>query len=134
MESMKSSPSNPSIVEVQARFDEWRRNRRKREPIPEELWTVAVELARIYGISKVSSSLRVNYLSLKKRLEDALLPAKQNDDASLFPFIELRPMPSDCCDNCVIDLKRSDGNCMHIRLQDACSASHLIPLIQTFIG
>jgi hypothetical protein len=134
VESCSAVSSKPSIAEVQAQFDDWRNSRRKRGRIPNELWIQAIELARIYGISQVSSSLRLNYIRLKERLEKALLPAKQNHDAPLFSFVELQHIPNDRSDNCVIDLKRPDGNCMHIRLQDACSASHLTQLIQTFIG
>ena len=123
----------PSIAKVQDRFDEWRRNRPKREQIPNELWAEAVELARIHGISKVSSTLRLNYSKLKKQIKNASFPVKHCHD-TLLPFIELQTIPGNCGDNCVIDLKRPDGNCMTIQLQNACSASHLIQVIQTFIG
>ena len=134
MESVKSCVTescNPSISDVQARFDDWRRNRCKRGRIPKELWTEAVELARIHGISKVSTALHLNYTRLKKQLESDSLPAKQNHDTSRIGFIELQSMPSD---HCVIEFKRPDGNCMQIRLNNVCSASYLTPLVQVFIG
>ena len=133
-ESVTSFALTPSIAEIQAQFDDWRKTRCKRGKIPAQLWTAAVKLAGLHGISKVSSALRLNYYRLKKGLEKASLPAKQSHDASVFPFIELRPIPADRCDNCVIDLKRPDGSSMHIRLKDACSAPHLSPLVQTFAG
>ena len=133
-ESVTSYSLTPSIAEVQAQFDDWRKTRCKRTKIPDQLWEAAVELAGLHGISKVSSALRLNYFRLKKRLEKASLPEKQNHDESVFPFIELRPMPGDRCDNCVIDVKRPDGNWMHVRLQDASSAPHLSLLVQAFIG
>ena len=136
MESTKSCQTKseiPSIAKVQDKFDEWRRTRPKREQIPNELWTEAVELARIHGISKVSSTLRLNYSKLKKQFKNDSFPAKHCHDA-LLPFIELQAMPGNCSDNCIIDLKRPDGNCMTIQLQNACSALHLTQVIQTFIG
>jgi hypothetical protein len=133
-ESVTSYPNTPSIAEVQAQFDNWRKTRRKRGKIPDQLWEAAVELAGLHGISKVASVLRLNYDRLKKRFEKASLPAKQNHDASVFPFIELTPIPGDRFDNCVIDLKRPDGSWMHIQLRDASSAPHLSALVQTFTG
>ena len=136
MGSVESCPivsSKTSITEVQAQFDDWRNSRHKRGRIPNELWIQAVELARVYGISKISSSLRLNYARLKDRLQNESLSAGQNHDAPDLTFIELQPSQNDHSDKCVIDLKRQDGACMHIGLDNARSASHLIAFIEAFI-
>ena len=36
-----------SLEEVKERFEEWRRNRKGKAPIPDELWAVAAEVARM---------------------------------------------------------------------------------------
>jgi len=41
-----------TIDEVRARFEEWRKNRHGKSPIPDELWSAAAELARNDGINR----------------------------------------------------------------------------------
>lgn len=57
---------NLTIEEVQASFDEWRRTRRGRSPIPEALWAAAGELARRHGVNRISRVLRLEFNHLKR--------------------------------------------------------------------
>ncbi len=68
MRTMNFESTESAVVSVQARFDQWRKTRQKREAIPDELWSAAVELAEELSIFKVARSLRLNYASLKKRV------------------------------------------------------------------
>ena len=43
-----------AFVGLRRRFDEWRRQRRRRTRIPEPLWVAAVEAAREHGVWKTS--------------------------------------------------------------------------------
>ena len=58
--------SNLTIEEVQASFDQWRKTRRGRSPIPEELWAAAGELARRHGVNRISRVLRLEFNHLKR--------------------------------------------------------------------
>jgi hypothetical protein len=60
---------NLTIEEVQASFDEWRKNRRGRSPIPKELWAAAGELARMHGVNRISRVLRLEFNHLKRMAE-----------------------------------------------------------------
>jgi hypothetical protein len=66
--------NNPTIDEsltlesVQQRFEAWRINRAKREPIPEPLWKAAAELCSHHPITHVCRRLRLSFAGLKKRL------------------------------------------------------------------
>ena len=40
-----------NLDEVRIRFENWRQNRRGKQPIPEELWSAATELARRDGVN-----------------------------------------------------------------------------------
>jgi hypothetical protein len=58
-----------TAVEVEAlrsRFERWRRTRKSKTPIPEELWSAAVELARQHGISRTAAPLRLDGGKLKR--------------------------------------------------------------------
>jgi hypothetical protein len=54
---------------VRRRFEDWRRVRKVRSRIPERLWAAAVKMAGRYGLHRTARALRVDYYSLKKRVE-----------------------------------------------------------------
>jgi hypothetical protein len=60
---------NLTIEEVQASFDQWRKTRRGRSPIPGELWAAAGELARRHGVNRISRVLRLEFNHLKRVAE-----------------------------------------------------------------
>ena len=49
-------------------FAEWRKTRRPRSRIPEDLWARAAEMAAEIGIHKTARALRLDYTALKKRV------------------------------------------------------------------
>jgi hypothetical protein len=66
-ENQDSIRSGSQFERVQHRFDLWRKTRKRCSPIPETLWSSAVELAREHGLHRTARALRLNYYSLKKR-------------------------------------------------------------------
>jgi len=62
-------PNN--IQKVCRRFERWRSAHAGRLPIPERLWTAAVELAREHGVFHTAKALRLEYGKLKQLLESA---------------------------------------------------------------
>ena len=62
------SAAGSEFERVQRRFDRWRKTRKRCTPIPDTLWSSAVELAREHGLHRTARTLRLNYYSLKKRL------------------------------------------------------------------
>ncbi len=57
------------LNELKTRFETWRTNRKYvREPIPDELWSAAVDLSRLYPPSLVGRVLKLDPSRLKKLL------------------------------------------------------------------
>jgi len=56
------------IRKVQTRLGRWRKTRKKRTAIPEQLWQGAVSLAQVHGINRTARALRLSYDSLKRRV------------------------------------------------------------------
>ena len=48
---MRSDSRALTIDEVRPRFEEWRKDRQGKSPIPDELWSAAAQLAREDGIN-----------------------------------------------------------------------------------
>lgn len=60
-----------TVEEVQAHFEEWRRDRRGRAVIPDELWSAAIELARRDGVNRTAAALHLDGGKLRRRMVEA---------------------------------------------------------------
>ena len=58
----------PDVLAVHREIEQWRRNRKKRGPVPEAIWSSAKELAKRYTIHRVSVALGLNYGRLKEQI------------------------------------------------------------------
>jgi hypothetical protein len=61
-----------ALEDARRRFVRWRGRRERGARIPEGLWAAATAAARTVGVSKVSTTLGVDYYGLKERLEAGL--------------------------------------------------------------
>ena len=58
-----------SLARGRDRFEAWRGARKVRTRIPDQLWNLAVKLAVAHGLNRTASVLKLDYYSLKKRVE-----------------------------------------------------------------
>jgi len=116
------SPVIPSdLQELSARFEDWRRTRRGKLPIPEPLWAAAAELARSHGVCQTARVLRLEYKKLKQLTdgEAAGRPVRRRRAPALSTFMELVPPPTAAAE-CVIELEGPRGK---LRIQWKGSAA-----------
>jgi hypothetical protein len=118
---MKSRPpraASKSLSAARRRFERWRRTRKAGARIPEALWSLAVDLARGQGVSKIALGLGLDYYSLKSRLEAS--PEASAASASGGPaFIEM-PLPALACGpGCVLELQDDRGLRLRVELEGA---------------
>jgi len=66
-----------TLREVQRRFEQWRKRRRRGEAISGELWAAAVRLTKEHSIVGVSKALGLNYTKLKERTGRAATKEEQ---------------------------------------------------------
>ena len=73
MESNKSLATSsdipPDVAEFCRQVELWRQTRTHREPMPEQLWTLATSLARQYTVARISRFARLDYYTLKDRVD-----------------------------------------------------------------
>ena len=68
----RPTPAIPAdLQELSGRFEDWRRTRRGKLPIPEPLWAAAAELARSHSVCQTAQVLR-------ERTRAGLAHARQN--------------------------------------------------------
>lgn len=111
------------------RIARWRETRTHRgAPMPAALWAAAIALARQHGLYPTARTLRVDYGSLKKRLNAA--------GAGRVPspaFVELPPVRPSGLGPCVIDLEAPRGRRMRIEVTGVTPAD-LVALTQAAWG
>ena len=60
---------NPELARARDRLFAWRRTKKPKSRIPEQLWELAVKLAAKHGLHCTAQTLKLDYYSLKKRVE-----------------------------------------------------------------
>jgi hypothetical protein len=110
---------------VRRRFEHWRRTHRARSRIPDWAWAAAVRAAGTCGIHRTSKALRLNYYSLKDRVEQhsaaASTPPERSAGAT---FLELAPLADHGSaavpvgrGECTLELEDAGGAKMRISLK-----------------
>ena len=82
------SAINEKLSEDKRRFAAWRRNRRKRGPVPPDLWQRALAHVGDLGLNRVSREFRLNYTQLKRKAQQGQQPLPGKDPAAP-AFVEL---------------------------------------------
>ena len=105
-----------AIEGVRRRFERWRRHRSVGSRIPEPLWAAAVELADSCGVHPIARALRLDYYSLKKRVEANKRGPRQASASSAHKasFLELPAPPGIGVPECVLELENAEGAKMRI--------------------
>jgi hypothetical protein len=70
----KNAPIGEEFLELRHRLAEWRKDHSRRTPLPDDVWTAAIELARRHGVYRTACSLPIDYAQLRKRVNGAPPP------------------------------------------------------------
>lgn len=121
------------LEEVRRELQLWRRNRRRKGPIPEALWQSITQLGRRYGVSRIARDLRVPFYALRDRVQACQCPEPNPATNAHDPFVELPLSLAPASTECVVELEDGSGSKMTLRLSPA-NAADAGALIQTFRG
>jgi hypothetical protein len=80
----------PMIEQVQSRFQQWRKTRQGKAPIPDELWEAAAALARQDGVNRTAAALGLDGSKLKRRMRESAATATRRTATVRPAFVELR--------------------------------------------
>ena len=119
MMSTKQPPSRQLITQVERvrqRLERWRRTRKKRTRIPEQLWQESVEVARGYGVNQTARALRLDYYGLKQRL-DAGFAGTAVEQEPVASFVELVGASPVVVSECLVEVESASGTKMRIHLK-----------------
>ena len=118
--------SSQNLKQVQQQFEQWRKTRKSRKPIPEHLWQAAVEVAKQYSINHVARLLRLNHTALKEKVEIS----KQEVTA----FVEI-PLPDKVSPfHWTVEMEKTSGAKLTMSCQGQGAFEALVEMGKTFWG
>lgn len=105
----------PTLEEVQQLFEEWRRNKKRRDRIPEALWKVVVSLSGDLSVHQISKLLHLNHTAVRDRVR----AHKQGDGIQRngSAFIELGMSSLPAAGECTVEMERPNGMKMKISIK-----------------
>ena len=104
-----------------------------RARLPEPFWATAAEIALRDGVHRTARMLHLDYVGLKKRVQQQKRPKpKRTASRSAPTFVELVGPPAATVASCRIEVEAAPGK---LRLElPALAATELAHLIRTFVG
>ncbi len=99
-----------SLATVKLQFKTWRKTRKQKSRIPDELWTAAVSLSDRYSIHCISKALHVNHTALRDRVSSYKTNKNQHTHSC---FIELPP-PQSPVFECLVEMENRFGDKMRM--------------------
>ena len=106
------------VERVRQRLERWRRTRKKRSRIPEQLWQESAEVARSYGVNQTARALGLDYYGLKQRL-DAGFAGSAVEQEPVASFVELVGAAPAVVPECLVEVESASGTKMRIHLKGA---------------
>jgi hypothetical protein len=119
------------LENVRRGFERWRQGREPGTRIPERLWSAAVKAAGRYGISRTATVLRIDYYSLKSRLEEESGSCVASEATPEVAFVELAAPAGIASGHCVLELEDAAGSKMRVELR-GFEAPDLVALTRSF--
>lgn len=86
-----------------------------------------MKLADSHGLNRTASALRLDYYTLKRRVESKNLPERSATPA----FVELSPPPVQAPRECVIEFEDHSGAIMRVHLR-GCEVPDIVALGRSF--
>jgi hypothetical protein len=115
--------------ELARQLQEWRKEHKAPTRLPEEYWARAAHLATQQGIYKTARALRLDYMSLKRRVSESV-QVSQGPEATFLEW--LSPMSvgiAECC----LKVRSAGGAKLRVRMQNV-APEFVASIIRDFAG
>ena len=130
----QSRQAGQNLAQVVERLGVWRASRKAGGRIPPELWAVAVDMAKVHGLYRISKELGLDYSGLKRRLEGVGGDVQGGRaDARFVELVATRGCSTAPLRDCVVELHNGRGATMRVALNGAGLAG-LAGLCSGFLG
>jgi hypothetical protein len=120
------------VKQVRGQLEGWRAQRRRGERIPQPLWEAAARAGGQYGVYQVSQALGLDYVHLKRRVEDRI-GCQPVQGVSATGFVEVVGQPAEAGATCVVELEKGNGAKLRVCVRDAATVDWC-RLKEAFLG
>jgi len=114
------------------RLKTWRATRRPGQRIPEDLWQAATDLARIHGLSRTTTALKLSYYDLRRRLQAGADSDNRRGRPPVFVEVPSLPLPPDGGARGTVELVAASGARLILRVPDVGPAG-LLSVVELFL-
>ncbi|MGA2080303.1 MAG: hypothetical protein ABSH53_06795 [Holophaga sp.] len=130
MTKSRHDPSPGELDALRQQIREWRKVRKVSDPMPGEIWTAAIALAKEFGVCRIARALSIDYSALRNRTENApqtglVKPTFVQLPATLPPAAAQPPT--------TIEISARDGSRMLIHLE-AGRGTEAASIVAAFLG
>jgi hypothetical protein len=108
--SLPRSTAAADLTAAATAFARWRDTTPLGARIPEALWSRAVDLARVHGVARVATTLRLDYTRLKRRLTAESSAAGPSPPECVEMTLDLAAAGSAC----ILELSDAQGRALRI--------------------
>ena len=123
--------SQPAIEVVQRLFEEWRRNKKRQERIPQALWEAAASLSGQHSAHEISKLLHLNHTDVRDHIREY-----RGNKGIQMPkeaaFVELGMISQATESECTVEMERPGGAKIKICFKGRCP--DIAGLSKAFLG
>ncbi len=118
------------VEKARKKFTAWRRSRKARSRIPEQLWTSAVVAATDVGVNQACKALRLDYYALKRRVVASTKMASVKTSGN---FVEFDSGVPPLFTEWAVEMDNGRGGRMRVAARSV-SGPDVVSLSRTFFG
>jgi len=122
----------PELFKLARGLERWRASAQRGRRIPESLWEAAAGLARTYGVSPVSSALKLSYYDLQRRARGERAVGRPRQAPPTFIELAVPQGGAALKSAGTIEVVHAGGARLLLRLPEA-KAEDLLALVRAFL-
>ena len=118
-----------TLADVEVQFEHWRKTRKHRCPVPQELWDAATSLVGQHSTLEISKALNIAHSKLKKRID--VPSSSQPIPSTDFLKVGVMPPPPVALPSCVLEVSDKNGTNMKVSMTGS-PCFDVVELLQAF--
>jgi hypothetical protein len=122
----------PAVSKLSQQLRLWRTSPQRKRRIPEAFWGAAARLARTYGVSRISTALKLSYYDLQRRARGTRVRRPRRPSQPTFIQLPAPDLSAAVDRHGTVEVVQSSGSRLILRLPDA-KPNELLALVQAFL-
>jgi hypothetical protein len=120
------------LLKLARSLERWRNSAQRGRRIPVDLWEAAAGLARTYGVSRISASLKLSYYDLQRRVQGERGVGRRPQAPPTFIELSAPKVSQSLKAHGMIEVVHAGGARLLLRLPEA-KPEELLALLRAFL-